>query len=103
MKRKNKIPSFSSEDAERAFWAKHDSTDFIDWSKAKRATFPNLKPTVKSISIRLPQSMISELKLLANKKDIPYQSLMKMYLSTMIDRELHPKRDRVKGAASILS
>ena len=76
MKPKRKIPHFQSEDEEREFWATHDSTDYIDWSKAKRVIFPNLKPVVKSISFRLPASMLEELKLLANKKDVPYQSLM---------------------------
>ena len=71
MKKLRKIPKFKTEDSERKFWAKHDSTDYIDWSKAKRVIFPNLKPFVKSISLRLPESMLNELKILANKKDIP--------------------------------
>ncbi len=68
-----RIPTFKSEDAEREFWATHDSTDYIDWGKADRVTFSNLKPSVKKISPRLPESMLEELKLLANKKDVPYQ------------------------------
>ena len=85
---KKKLPKFASEDQERAFWAKHDSADFIDWSKAERVTLPNLKPSVKTISLRLPEAMIAELKLLANKRDVPYQSLLKVFLAERIDREL---------------
>ena len=84
---KKKIPHFKNEDEEREFWATHDSTDYIDWSKAKRVIFPNLKPSVKSISLRLPQSMLEELKVLANKRDVPYQSLMKIFLSERIKKE----------------
>jgi predicted DNA binding CopG/RHH family protein len=85
---KKKIPNFKSEGAERAFWAREDSADYVDWSKAKRAAFPHLKPSLKTISLRLPSSMIEELKILANKKDVPYQSLMKLFLSERITREL---------------
>jgi predicted DNA binding CopG/RHH family protein len=85
---KKKIPTFSSEDQERAFWAKNDSTEFVDWSKAQRVTLPNLKPTVRTISLRLPESMIAELKLLANKRDVPYQSLLKLFLAERINKEL---------------
>jgi len=86
---KNKMPSFSSEDEERAFWSKTESTDIVDWSQSKKVILPNLKPTTKKISIRLPEIMIDELKLLANKRDIPYQSLLKMFLSEKIEQELH--------------
>jgi predicted DNA binding CopG/RHH family protein len=85
---KKKIPKFKSEKAERAFWAVHDSSDYVDWSKAKKAVFPNLRPTLKSISLRLPESMIDELRVLANKRDVPYQSLLKMFLSERIAKEL---------------
>ncbi len=88
-----KIPKFKNEEEERKFWAKHDSTEYVDWSKAKRAVFPNLKPSTKTISLRLPQTMLEELKLLANKRDVPYQSLLKIFLSERIDSELkkhHP-------------
>jgi len=88
MKKKKKIPKFKSEDRERAFWADHDSTEFVDWSKAKRAVLPNLKPSVKTISLRLPESMLAELKMLANKRDVPYQSLMKIFLAEKIREEL---------------
>ena len=85
---KKKIPKFKSEDEEREFWSKADSTDYIDWKKAKRTVLPNLKPSTKKISLRLPELMIEELKLLANKRDVPYQSLMKMYLAERIQLEL---------------
>ena len=81
------IPKFRSEDAERKFWAEQDSTEYLDWSKAKRAIFPNLKPSTKTISLRLPESMIESLKLLANKRDVPYQSLMKVFLVERIEEE----------------
>ena len=83
-----RIPTFKSVDAEREFWATHDSTDYIDWGKAYRVTFSNLKPSVKKISLRLPESMLEELKLLANKKDVPYQSLLKIFLAERIEKEL---------------
>ena len=85
---KKKIPKFKSEDREREFWSKADSTEYVDWKKSKRIILPNLKPSTKKISLRLPELMIEELKLLANKRDIPYQSLMKMYLAERIQREL---------------
>ena len=92
---KNKIPKFKSEKDERAFWASHDSSDLIDWKKAKRIVFSNLRPSLKSISLRLPESIIEELRLLANKRDVPYQSLLKIFLSERIDKEL---RVRPHGA-----
>lgn len=81
------IPKFKSERREKEFWQNHDSTEYVDWSKAKRAIMPNLTPSVKNISLRLPESMLAELKLLANKKDIPYQSLMKIFLAERIKQE----------------
>ncbi len=83
-----KIPKFKSEDEERTFWATHDSTEYINWKKAKKVMLSNLKPSLKSISLRLPESMIEELKLLANKKDVPYQSLLKIFLAERIGEEL---------------
>lgn len=85
MKKLKKIPTFKDEDAEREFWATHDSTDYIDWSKAERAVFPNLKPSRKTISLRLPEFLIAEIKQLANKKDVPYQSLMKIFLAEKVE------------------
>jgi predicted DNA binding CopG/RHH family protein len=86
--KKIKIPTFKSENEERRFWAREDSAEYIDWSKARRAVFPHLKPSLKTISLRLPESMIEELKLLANKRDVPYQSLLKLFLSERIKKEL---------------
>ncbi len=85
---KNKIPKFKNEDEEREFWATHDSTEFVDWTEAKRVVLPNLKPSIKTISLRLPESMLEELKLLANKRDVPYQSLLKVFLAERIEEEL---------------
>ena len=89
---KKKIPTFKSESEERRFWAREDSDEYLDWSKAKSAVFPHLKPSLKTISLRLPESMIEELKVLANKRDVPYQSLLKMFLSERIKKELVPAK-----------
>jgi predicted DNA binding CopG/RHH family protein len=86
-RRKKAIPRFKTEDQEREFWSKHDAVDYFDWSRAVQAAFPNLKPSTTSISLRLPTSMLTELKSLANKRDVPYQSLMKLYLAERIERE----------------
>ncbi|HEY3278727.1 MAG TPA: BrnA antitoxin family protein [Syntrophorhabdaceae bacterium] len=86
-----KIPQFKSEEEERKFWQSHDSTEYIDWKKAERLTLANLRPSVKTISLRLPESMLEELKLLANKRDVPYQSLIKIFLSDRIEQELTGK------------
>ncbi len=83
-----KLPKFKSEAEERRFWSAHDSTGYVDWSKAKKVVLPNLSPSVKNISIRLPASMLDELKLIAHKKDVPYQSLMKIFLDRQIKKEL---------------
>lgn len=78
---------FKTEDEEREFWATHSPLDFFDTANAKKAFFPNLRPSLRSISIRLPEDMLDELKILANKKDVPYQSLVKMYLAWGIHAE----------------
>ena len=85
------IPNFASEDEERDFWANHDSTEFVDWSNARRLTLRNLKPSTKTISIRQPESLLDELKLLANRRDVPYQSLLKVFLAERVDKELHSR------------
>ena len=85
---KKKIPKYKSEDKERQFWAVADSTEYIDWSRARRVILPNLKPSLKTISLRLPELMLAELKLLANKRDVPYQSLIKIFLAERLEREL---------------
>lgn len=86
---KKKIPQFKNEDEEREFWSRHDSSEYIDWKKAKRVVLSNLKPSVKTISLRLPESMIEELKLIANKRDVPYQSLVKVFLADRIEQEFN--------------
>lgn len=85
---KKQIPKFQSEQEEQEFWASHDSTEFLDWSKAAPAVFPDLQPTTKTISIRLTESMIATIKTLAHKRDVPYQSLIKAFLQDRIDAEL---------------
>ncbi|MBX3291147.1 MAG: BrnA antitoxin family protein [Acidobacteria bacterium] len=88
MKKKLKeIPKFKNEDEEREFWGTHDSTEYFDWDKAEVAVFPNLKPTTKTISLRLPVWMLDNLKVAANKRDVPYQSLIKMFLKDRLDAE----------------
>ncbi len=87
-KKRKPIPSFSSEEDERAFWAIHDSTDYVDWQAAPQRTLPNLRPTLRTISLRLPETMIGELKILANKRDVPYQSLLKQFLAERLQQEL---------------
>ncbi len=89
MKPKKRIPKFRSEAEERRFWATHDSTEYLDWSKAKRGLFPNLKPSVKTISIRLPESLLNSLKTLANQRDVPYQALVKLILAEQVEEARH--------------
>jgi len=88
MKRLKQIPKLKSEKEWGKFWTTHDSTEYVDWSKAPRGVFRNLKPTYKSISLRLPVHMLDEIKLLANKKDVPYQSLMKVFLAEKVKEEI---------------
>jgi predicted DNA binding CopG/RHH family protein len=89
MKRKLKeIPEFETEDEEREFWGSNDSTEFVDWDKAEAIIFPNLKPSTKTISLRLSGSMLDKIRLIAHKRDVPYQSLIKMFLSEKVEEEL---------------
>lgn len=86
MSRKRKsIPTFKSEAEEQAFWESHDSTDYVDWSRAERVRFPNLKPSTKAISLRLPVDLLERIKIAANKRDVPYQSLIKVWLAEKVD------------------
>jgi len=85
------MPKFQSEDEEREFWAMHDSTEYMDWSQAERVVLPKLKPAKKTISLRMSETMLNELRLLANKMDVPYQSLIKVYLRERIDKDLNRK------------
>jgi predicted DNA binding CopG/RHH family protein len=89
---RKKIPKFESEDQERDFWSNRDSTEYVEWGKAKRSSFPNLKPSTRTISVRLPESMLDDLKMLANKKDIPYQSLLKVFLAERIKEEFRSEK-----------
>lgn len=82
-----RIPEFKNEDEEREFWASHDASEYLDWGQAQRAIFPSLKPSTRTISLRLPESMLYELRQLANERDVPYQSLIKTFLRERIDRE----------------
>ncbi len=84
------IPNFKNEDEEREFWAKADTSLYFDFSKAEEVIFPNLKPSTEAISLRLPKYLLARLKELANQKDIPYQSLIKMFLSERVEKELRP-------------
>ena len=86
------IPQFANEDEERAFWEKADSTDYIDWNRASRQTLPELKPSTATISLRLPEALLEELKALANERDVPYQSLLKMFLADRIQEERRRRR-----------
>ncbi len=86
-KKRKPIPVFKSEAEERTFWDSHDSTDYVDWSEAKRVRFPNLKPSTKAISLRLPVDLLERIKIAANKRDVPYQSLIKVWLAEKIDAD----------------
>lgn len=85
VKRAKTIPRFKSETEERKFWETHDTADYFDLSKARRVRFPNLKLSTTSISLRLPVSLLDQIKIAANKRDVPYQSLIKMWLSEKVD------------------
>ena len=91
-----KIPLFRNEDAEADFWATADSTEYVDWSTAQRVSFPKLKPTTTPISLRLPETLLLELKRLANEQDVPDQSVMKVYLA---DRVVQERRRRYGSSA----
>ncbi len=91
-KRTTRPPRFRTEDRERKFWAEHDVVDYFDWDKAVRGSFPALKPSTTTISVRLPAGMLEELKALANEQDVPYQSLLKVFLAERIAREREARR-----------
>lgn len=92
-----RIPRFTSEAAEQEFWATADTTEYFDWSKAQRAVFPNLKPTTTPISVRLPETLLLELRRLANERDVPYQSLMKVYLAERVALERGRRRRKARA------
>jgi predicted DNA binding CopG/RHH family protein len=87
-----KVPEFKSEEEEFEFWSTADSTEYVDWSKAERAKLVNLKPTLRTISVRLPVAMVEDLKILANQRDVPYQSLLKVFLAERLEREKARRR-----------
>lgn len=86
------IPAFEDEDKERDFWATHDSMDYLNWKSAKAALFPNLKPTTRTISLRIPEHMLNRIKTLANQNDVPYQSFIKILLNQTLKKELAKTR-----------
>jgi len=92
MKKIKHLPKFKSEDRERDFWAKADTSEYFDFDKAKKVKFPNLKPSSTTISIRLPKALLEDIKILANRKEVPYQSLMKIYLHEMVKNEKNERR-----------
>lgn len=89
---KKRIPEFASEAEEQEFWASADSSEYVDWSDAREVTFSKLKPSTRTISLRLPEHLLEEIRILANKRDIPYQSLLKMFLAERVEEELRSKR-----------
>jgi predicted DNA binding CopG/RHH family protein len=101
MKKLKSIPKFRNEDEEREFWAREDSADYLDWSRAERVVFPNLRPSTRTISLRLPESLLADLKVLANRLDVPYQSLMKVYLAESVMREMREGRTPAELAAQV--
>jgi predicted DNA binding CopG/RHH family protein len=92
------VPTFKSEAEERRFWETHDTTAYVEWSAARPARFPNLKPSTETISLRLPAGLLADLKALANRQDVPYQSLLKVFLADRVAREW--RASRVSGARS---
>jgi len=102
-KRVKSVPVFSSEQEERTFWETHDTSDYVDWRQARLGVFPNLKPSRATISLRLPVGLLAELKILANRQDVPYQSLLKVYLADRIAQERSRESGRLRNQRSRLS
>ena len=98
MPRLKRIPRFSSEDQERRFWARSDSANYVDYRHAVQVQLPNLKPTSRTISIRLPESLLQTIKMIANRADVPYQSMMKVLLSEKVSEILRSKKDKRSAA-----
>jgi len=88
MTTRKKIPDFASEEEERAFWERHDSAEYVDWSRATTVRMPNLKPSTKTISLRLPEPLLQRIRIAANRRDVPYQSLIKIWLSEKLEEEM---------------
>ncbi|MBH0200561.1 MAG: hypothetical protein HP497_14305 [Nitrospira sp.] len=91
MTKLKKRPTFKSEKQEAEFWAAHDSTEYVDYSKSRQMVFPRLKPSTETISLRLPKSLLDQLKTIANKRDVPYQTLLKLFVLERVQAELHHK------------
>lgn len=91
MSKLKKTPKFETEAEERAFWEIHDSADYVDWSQAQPVSFPKLKPSTKTISLRLPETLLDRIKIEANKRDMPYQSLIKVWLADDVEESRRPK------------
>ncbi len=87
-KKLKEVPAFRNEDEEREFWGNADSTEYVDWERADVAVLPSLKPTTRSISLRISESMLNQIRMIANKRDVPYQSLIKMFLKDRINEEI---------------
>lgn len=92
-------PAFRSDATERRFWETHDTSPFVDWGQARVAVFPRLKPSTETISLRLPAALLAELKALANKRDVPYQSLLKLFLAERVASETAGAGTRTREAA----
>ncbi|MGA9115722.1 MAG: BrnA antitoxin family protein [Bacteroidota bacterium] len=98
MKRCRRIPKFTSEDDERKFWARRESSDYVDYRRSVQPSFPNLKPTTRTISIRIPESLLDSIRVLANRADVPYQSMMKILLSEKVAEVRRQRRRRPTAA-----
>jgi predicted DNA binding CopG/RHH family protein len=96
-KRLKTIPEFSSEAEERSFWETHDTADYVDWKRARAGMFPNLRLSTETISLRLPAGLLAELKVLANRRDVPYQSLLKLFLAERVRREWSKENPRTSN------
>src|SRR6266480_3217655 len=92
------VPPFRSDEEAGEFWMTHDTTEYVDWTKARRVSFPNLRPSTATISLRLPQGLLNDLRVLANERDVPYQSLLKVYLAERVSEERQSKPRRRRGA-----
>ena len=99
MRKRKRIPKFKTEEAELRFWGKHDSTDYVDYTTSVPVSFENLRPSTRTISLRLPESVLSRLKTLAHKRDVPYQTLLKIFLAERLDQELRNEQSRASYVA----
>lgn len=98
---KEPVPVFATEDQERDFWDQHDTTDYVRWREGRWAVFPDLKPSTETISLRLPAALLADLKLMANKRDVPYQSLLKVFLAERVAQERTRDRRRISDPGRV--